>query len=59
MTRGLYPPETLSKEDVETLHTFRKDLFTQGLIGGGTLRRRFFLLIGGFLNGSIDALFGG
>jgi hypothetical protein len=35
MTRGLHPPETLSDEDVQTLRVVRRDIYTNGAIGGG------------------------
>lgn len=38
MTRGLYPPDTLSKDDIYTLNQVRKDLWYNAFIGGGELR---------------------
>jgi hypothetical protein len=35
MTRGLYPPETLSEDDVRTLRVVRRDIYTNGIVGGG------------------------
>eukprot|EP00529_Nitzschia_sp_RCC80_P033982 CAMPEP_0113452496 /NCGR_PEP_ID=MMETSP0014_2-20120614/6876_1 /TAXON_ID=2857 /ORGANISM="Nitzschia sp." /LENGTH=203 /DNA_ID=CAMNT_0000343869 /DNA_START=981 /DNA_END=1592 /DNA_ORIENTATION=- /assembly_acc=CAM_ASM_000159 len=35
MTRGLQPPDSLSKEDVYVLREVRKDIYTQGMVGGG------------------------
>lgn len=35
MTRGLNPPESLSAEDVHTLRAVRRDIYYQGIIGGG------------------------
>mmetsp|Transcript_17259 Transcript_17259/g.30106 ORF Transcript_17259/g.30106 Transcript_17259/m.30106 type:complete len:160 (-) Transcript_17259:130-609(-) len=35
MTRGLYPPESLSDDDVQTLRVVRRDIYTNGAIGGG------------------------
>lgn len=35
MTRGLYPPDTLTKDDVQTLANVRKEIYTGGLLGGG------------------------
>jgi hypothetical protein len=35
MTRGLHPPETLSEDDVHTLRALRRDIYTNGAIGGG------------------------
>lgn len=35
MTRGLYPPDTLTKDDVVTLAKVRQDIWSNGLIGGG------------------------
>ncbi|KAG7340053.1 hypothetical protein IV203_006457 [Nitzschia inconspicua] len=35
MTRGLYPPESLSEEDVRTLRVVRRDIYTNGIVGGG------------------------
>lgn len=35
MTRGLNPPETMSADDVHTLRAVRRDIYYQGLIGGG------------------------
>jgi len=35
MTRGLNPPDTLSAEDVHTLRAVRRDIYYQGIIGGG------------------------
>ena len=34
MTRGLHPPETLSEDDVHTLRALRRDIYTNGAIGG-------------------------
>ena len=39
MTRGLYPPDTLSKDDIYTLQQLRKDLWYNAFIGGGESRR--------------------
>ncbi|KAL3921085.1 MAG: hypothetical protein SGILL_002937, partial [Bacillariaceae sp.] len=35
MTRGLVPPNTLSDQDVHTLRVVRRDMYTNGVIGGG------------------------
>ena len=35
MTRGLYPPETLSKDDIRTLASVRREIWTNAIIGGG------------------------
>ena len=35
MTRGLVPPDTLSDDEVHTLRTVRRDMYTNGAIGGG------------------------
>lgn len=35
MTRGLYPPDTLTKDDIRTLNQVRKDLWYNSFIGGG------------------------
>jgi hypothetical protein len=35
MTRGLVPPDTLSEDDVRTLRVVRRDMYTNGAIGGG------------------------
>lgn len=35
MTRGLNPPDTLSADDVHTLRAVRRDIYYQGIIGGG------------------------
>eukprot|EP00533_Pseudo-nitzschia_delicatissima_P012932 CAMPEP_0197269764 /NCGR_PEP_ID=MMETSP1432-20130617/6052_1 /TAXON_ID=44447 /ORGANISM="Pseudo-nitzschia delicatissima, Strain UNC1205" /LENGTH=226 /DNA_ID=CAMNT_0042734973 /DNA_START=125 /DNA_END=805 /DNA_ORIENTATION=+ len=35
MTRGLNPPETLSADDVHTLRAVRRDIYYNGIIGGG------------------------
>lgn len=35
MTRGLNPPDTLSAENVHTLRSVRRDIYYQGIIGGG------------------------
>ena len=37
MTRGLYPPDTLTKDNIQTLNQVRKDLWYNSLIGGGEL----------------------
>lgn len=37
MTRGLNPPNTLSAENVHTLRSVRRDIYYQGIIGGGKL----------------------
>ena len=38
MTRGLNPPDTLSAENVHTLRSVRRDIYYQGIIGGGKLK---------------------
>lgn len=35
MTRGLNPPDSLSADDVHTLRAVRRDIYYQGIIGGG------------------------
>lgn len=35
MTRGLNPPSTLSAEDVQTLRDVRRDIYYNGIVGGG------------------------
>jgi len=35
MTRGLYPPDTLSKDDIRTLGAVRRDIYKNAAIGGG------------------------
>eukprot|EP00532_Pseudo-nitzschia_australis_P008122 CAMPEP_0168176442 /NCGR_PEP_ID=MMETSP0139_2-20121125/7790_1 /TAXON_ID=44445 /ORGANISM="Pseudo-nitzschia australis, Strain 10249 10 AB" /LENGTH=177 /DNA_ID=CAMNT_0008095161 /DNA_START=111 /DNA_END=644 /DNA_ORIENTATION=+ len=35
MTRGLNPPNTLSTEDVRTLRSVRRDIYSQAILGGG------------------------
>ena len=40
MTRGLNPPETMSADDVHTLRAVRRDIYYQGLIGGGKRKTR-------------------
>ena len=35
MTRGLYPPDSLSQEDIQTLKTVRRDIYTNAMLGGG------------------------
>jgi len=41
MTRGLYPPDTLSKDDIYTLQQLRRDLWYNAFVGGGeSLRER-------------------
>eukprot|EP00934_Nitzschia_sp_Nitz4_P006554 Nitzschia sp. Nitz4//scaffold61_size107673//98277//98909//NITZ4_004254-RA/size107673-processed-gene-0.170-mRNA-1//1//CDS//3329555767//6544//frame0 len=35
MTRGLYPPDTLSKEDVATMARVRQEIISQAMVGGG------------------------
>lgn len=35
MTRGLNPPDTLSADDVHTLRAVRRDIYYNGIIGGG------------------------
>ncbi|CAJ1969444.1 unnamed protein product [Cylindrotheca closterium] len=34
MTRGLYPPDTLSNNDIETLQALRRDIYSNALKGG-------------------------
>lgn len=34
MTRGLYPPETLSDKDIKTLQGLRRDIYSNALVGG-------------------------
>mmetsp|Transcript_11045 Transcript_11045/g.23415 ORF Transcript_11045/g.23415 Transcript_11045/m.23415 type:complete len:87 (+) Transcript_11045:301-561(+) len=41
MTRGLNPPDTLSAENVHTLRSVRRDIYYQGIIGGGKRRTLF------------------
>jgi len=35
MTRGLYPPDTLTKDDISTLNQVRRELWYNAFIGGG------------------------
>jgi len=37
---GLNPPDTLSVENVQTLRSVRRDIYYQGLIGGGKNGRK-------------------
>jgi len=34
MTRGLYPPDTLSNNDIETLQQLRRDIYGNAVMGG-------------------------
>lgn len=35
MTRGLVPPDTLTKDDIRTLGDVRRDIWTNAAVGGG------------------------
>mmetsp|Transcript_63335 Transcript_63335/g.95598 ORF Transcript_63335/g.95598 Transcript_63335/m.95598 type:complete len:218 (-) Transcript_63335:228-881(-) len=35
MTRGLYPPDTLSKDDVKTMQELRRNIYSSAILGGG------------------------
>ena len=34
MTRGLYPPDTLSDDDIQTLGSLRRQIYENAVVGG-------------------------
>ena len=45
MTRGLVPPDTLTKDDIRTLGDVRRDIWSNGIVGGGELMLRTLLYV--------------
>lgn len=42
MTRGLYPPSSLSKDDIKTMNNVRMDIWSNALTGLGKFHYIYF-----------------